>query len=320
MLGGTTAAWSFAALAQQTEQVREIGVLMLIEQNLEGRSRLSAFRQGLEQLGWTEGRNVRIDERWAAGDPDRARSYAAELANLRPDVILANGVGSVAALRGKAESIPIVFVQVADPVGAGLVPNLSHPGGNITGFAHYDYTFAAKWLELLTEVAPRTAHLLILDDASDPAWSGFSAAIRSASSSRGLAVSAIPARDGAEIESRMSDVGATPKAALIVLPSALTGVQRDLIVTLAARYRLPAIYPYRYFVAIGGLMCYAIEVNDQYRRAAAYVDRILRGEKPGGLPVQAPVKFELVINLNTAKTLGLAIPLSLLARADDVIE
>jgi putative tryptophan/tyrosine transport system substrate-binding protein len=319
-LGGA-AAWPVATRAQQTERVRRIGILInFAADDPAARSRLEAFLDGLHSLGWIDGRNVQIDLRWGAGDVDRVRVCAAELVSLRPDVIFANGVTSVGALQRETSSIPIVFVQLADPVGSGIVANLARPGGTATGFTHYEYSFTVKWLELLKEIASGVARVGIVDSPNDAAWAGYMQTIKANASVLGLEVSAMNAHDAAEIRQGIEAFSHDSHGGLVVLPSALSAAQRDLIISSANDRGLPAIYPYRYFALAGGLAFYGVDLLDQYRRAASYVGRILRGEKPGELPVQAPVKFELVINLKTAKTLGLDVPTTLLARADEVIE
>jgi putative ABC transport system substrate-binding protein len=318
-LGGA-AAWPLAARAQQPERMRRIGVLLSTANDPEGQARVAAFQQELLQLGWTEGRNVLIDARWAAGNADNIRKYATELIALAPDVILANGSAVVAPLLQATRTIPIVFVFVPDPVGAGYVDSLSRPGGNATGFALSEYAMSAKWLELLKEVAPRLTRAAVLRDPTIAAGSGQLGAMQSVAPSLGMELIPLGVRDAGEIERAIAAFARSPNGGLIVTGTVLAGTQRDLIVGLAARHKLPAVYFQRFFVADGGLISYGPDFVDQYRRAAGYVDRILKGEKPADLPVQAPTKYELVINLNTAKALGLEVPQSLLARADEVIE
>jgi ABC-type uncharacterized transport system substrate-binding protein len=320
LLGGA-AAWPLAARAQQAERVRRIGVLMnLAADDPEGQSRLAAFLRGLQQLGWSDGGNVRIDTRWAAADVDRFRSYAAELVALAPDVILASGHPSVVALQQATRTVPIVFLQVVDPVGAGFVASLARPGGNATGFTVFEYSISGKWLELLKEVVPSVTRAAIIRDAAITAGTGQFAAIQAVAPSLGIEVSPIGVHDPGEIERAIGAFARSSNGGLIVTGSALAAVHRDLIVMLAARHKLPAIYSFRYFGTAGGLISYGPDPIDQYRRAAGYVDRILKGEKPADLPVQAPTKYEMVINLKTAKALGLEIPATVLARADEVIE
>ena len=316
---GSAAAWPLAARAQQ-ERMRRIGVLMTgAADDTEGQARLTGFLQGLQEFGWTAGRNARIDYRWAANDADR-RKYAAELVALTPDVILASTSPSVAALQQASRSVPIVFAAVTDPVGQGFVASLPRPGGNTTGFALYEYGISTKWLELLKEIAPGVTRVAVVRDPSLPFTSGELGAIQGAASSLRVEVSAISAREAGEIELGVAQFGSGSNGGLIVLGSPVTLGHRGLIIKLAAQHRLPAVYTTRYFVAEGGLMSYGPDRIDLYRRAAGYVDRILKGEKPADLPVQVPSKYELVINLKTAKALGLEVPPTLLARADEVIE
>jgi len=289
--------------------VRRIGVLLhLAAGDPESMTRITAFVQGLERLGWTTGRNARIDYRWAVGDPEHFRRYAAELVALAPDIILASTSPSVAALQQLTRALPIVFVQVADPVGAGFVATLAQPGGNATGFLSFEFGIAGKWLELLKEIVPRVTRAGVLRDASNVAEIGLFGAIQSAAPSVGLELTPISLRDADEIERGITAFAREPNRGLIVVGSNLATVHREQIITLAARHRLPAVYPDSVFVANGGLISYGPDRVDQYRRAAAYVDRILKGEKPADLPVQAPTKYQLVINLKTAKALGLTVP------------
>jgi putative ABC transport system substrate-binding protein len=321
LLGGV-AAFPVAARAQQGERVRRIGVLMnLAADDPESSSRLTAFVQALQQLGWNDGRNVRFDIRWGVGDPNLYRKYAMELVALAPDVILAAAGSTVPALLEATRSIPIVFAQTPDPVGSGYVSSLARPGGNATGFMQFEFGLSAKWLELLKQIAPRVVRVGVLRDVVFAA-NGIPqfAAIQTAAPSLAVELTAIGVRDRAEIEHGISDFVRGPNDGLIVTSNALNAVHRDLIISLAAIHHLPAVYPFRYFIAAGGLISYGPDPIDQYRRAAGYVDRILNGEKPADMPVQQPTKFELVINLKTAKTLGLTIPPSLLAIADEVIE
>jgi putative ABC transport system substrate-binding protein len=319
LLGGA-AAWPLAARAQQTEQMRRIGVLLPSDQNNPAvQARIAALVQELQQLGWT-GRNVRIDIHWAGADAEKIRKHAAELAALAPDVILANGSVVVAPLLQATRTVPIVFVVVPDPVGAGFVDSLARPGGNATGFVQFEYGFSGKWLELLKEIAPRVTRAAVLRDAAIPAGTGQFGAIQSVAPSVGVEVSPINIRDSGEIERAVAAFARSANGGLIVTGSALAQLHRNLIITLAARHKLPAVYFERFFVTGGGLISYGPDLVDQYRRAAGYVDRILKGEKPADLPVQAPTKYELVINLKTAKALGLDIPTTVLARADEVIE
>ena len=319
LLGGATA-WPIAARAQQPERMRRIGVLApTAPDDAEAQTRFAALRQGLQRFGWIEGRNLQIDARWGAGDAGAIGSAATELAALAPDVIVASGSAAAAILQA-TRTVPIVFVSVPDPVGSGFVESLAQPGGNATGFIMFEYGLSAKWLELLKEIAPSVTRAAVLRDPAIVAGIGQFAVIQSAASSVGVDVSAINMHDGAEIERAVTAFARRPNGGLILTASALAAIHRDLVVSLAARYKLPAVYITRYFVAGGGLVSYGPDFVDQYRRAAEYVDRILKGEKPADLPVQAPTKYELVINLGTAKALGLDVPATLLARADEVIE
>jgi ABC-type uncharacterized transport system substrate-binding protein len=321
LLGSAAAAWPRAARAQQPDRMRRIGVLIsLAADDPQGQARLAAFVEGLQQLGWTDGRNVRIDARWSAGDADRGRRYAAELVALTPDVILASGGTVVGTLLQATHTVPIVFTLTPDPVGAGFVASLARPGGNATGFTAFEYGMTGKWPELLKEIAPRVTRVALLRDPAIARGIGQFGAIQSVAPSLGLEVSPVDVRDAGEIERAVADFARGLNGGLIVTGSGLAIVHRELIITLAARYKLPAIYFERFFVPAGGLIAYGPDPIDPHRRAAAYVDRILKGEKPGDLPVQAPTKYELAINLKTAKALGLTVPPSLLARADEVIE
>jgi putative ABC transport system substrate-binding protein len=322
LLGGAAAAWPLAATAQQSERMRRIGVLMhLPENDPEAQARVRALLQGLQELGWIEGRNVRIDYRFGAADVDSSRRYAAELIALAPDVIQASGTGPMAALHEATRTVPIVFAQVPDPVNAGFVDSLARPGGNATGFSVFEeYGSSGKWLELLKEIAPQVTRVAVLRDPTIAAGIGQTGAIQSVAPSLGVQVSPVGVRDASEIERAIAAFGHGTNGGLIVLGAPLAIMQRDLISTLAARHRLPAVYPVRLFVVAGGLISYGPDSIDPYRRVAGYVDRILKGEKPADLPVQNPTKFELVINLKTAKALGLEVPPTLIARADEVIE
>jgi ABC-type uncharacterized transport system substrate-binding protein len=321
LLGGTVVAWPITARAQQPERMRRIGVLMaLAADDPEGQARLVAFVQGLQESGWTDGRNVRIDTRWAAGDADRFRRYAAELIALAPDVILASGGTGVGALLQATRTVPIVFTQTNDPVGAGYVDSLARPGGNATGFTNMEYGMSGKYLELLKEIAPRMARAAVLRDATIPQGIGQFGAIQAVAPSFGVELRPIDVRDAPEIERAVTAFARSANGGLIVSASALTAVHRNLIITLAARHKLPAVYWDRFFVTGGGLISYGPDSIDPHRRAAGYVDRILKGAKPADLPVQAPTKYELAINLKTAKALGLTVPPMLLARTDAVIE
>jgi putative tryptophan/tyrosine transport system substrate-binding protein len=319
-LGGA-AAWSLAARAQQPERVRRIGVLMNVAAaDPEGQAQVAAFLQALQQLGWSEGRNVRIDTRWGENDVERDRRYATELLAFAPDVILASGTLSVVAIRRVTRTSPIVFAGVSDPVGAGFVDTLARPGGNVTGFMIFEYSLSGKWLELLKEIAPRLMRAAVLRDSTNPAGIAQFGALQAVAQSLGVELRPVDTRDAREIEHAIASFARAANGGLIVTPSASVSAHHDLIVMLAARYKLPAVYSSRSMVIGGGLICYGPDTADQFRQAAGYVDRILKGEKPADLPVQAPTKYELVINMKTARALGLDLPAQLLARADDVIE
>ena len=321
LLGGAATAWPLVVRAQQPERMRRVGVLMNQAANdPEGQARVAAFLQGLQQLGWTEGRNIRIEYRWSAGNDADNHKNAAELVALAPDVIFASGTATVGPALQASRTVPIVFVVVADPVGAGFVDSLARPGGNVTGFAAAEYGMSAKWLEQLKEIAPGMTRVGVLRDPTQGAGTGQFGAIQTAAPSFKLEVSPINVRDAPEIERGVTAFARSGNGGLIVTTSALAAFHRDLITTLAARHNLPAFYFARYFVTGGGLISYGPNYPDQYRRGAGYVDRILKGEKPADLPVQAPTEYELVINLKTAKALGLTVPPSLLARATEVIE
>ena len=321
LLSGAAAAWPFAAHAQQAERMRRIGVLIAqAKDDPEGQVRIAAFLQQLRQLGWVEGHNLRIDYRWGGGDVDRIRRDAAELAAIAPDVILAAGGQVVAPLVGATHTVPIVFTQTPDPVGAGFVASLARPGGNVTGFTNFEYGVSGKWLEVLKEVAPGVKRAAVLRDPTNPAGTGQWGAIQSVASALGVELSPVDVREPHVIERAVTAFAAGLNSGLIVTSSGFAILHRALIITLAARHRLPTVYPFRFYATDGGLISYGPDPIDPHRRAAAYVDRIFKGEKPGDLPVQAPTKYELVINLKTAKALGLEVPASLLARADEVIE
>ena len=320
LIGGA-AAWPLAARAQQGEPMRRIGALMsTAADDPEGQARIAAFQQGLQQFGWTIGRNVRIDSRWPVGDSERTRRYAAELVALAPDVILATGSAAAAPLLQATRTVPVVFVIVPDPVGAGFVNSLARPGGNATGFIQFEYGISGKWLELLKQIAPGVTRAAILRDPAISAGIGQFGAIQAVAPSLGVEASPINVRAADEIERAVADFARAPNGGLIITGSALAIFHRHLIIALAAKHRLPAVYFQRTLVADGGLISYGADVLDQYRRAASYVARILKGEKPADLPVQTPTKYELVNNLKTAKALSLEIPSSVLARADEVIE
>jgi ABC-type uncharacterized transport system substrate-binding protein len=320
-LGGIAIAWPLRLDAQPSERVRRVGVLLVPAENSpEARRRMAAFEQRLQSLGWIPGRNVHIDYRFNAVDPNRTSALASELASMRMDVLLANSSPILAALQHLTRTTPIVFVQVADPVGAGFIDNLAHPGGNITGFTSFEYAMSGKWLELLREIAPKIEQVAVVRDPSFAAPAAELGAIQALAQSLRVRVKPIGVRDAAAIEREIVSFAAETGGGMIVLASPATIRHRHLIVSLANRYRLPAVYPYRYYAAGGGLIAYGPDDTDMYRQAASYVDRILKGEKPADLPVQAPTKYNLVINLKTAKALGLTIPATLLARADEVIE
>ncbi len=314
------AAIPLAAHAQQRERMRHVGVLMAYaEDNSDGKPRLAAFAQGLQDLGWTDGRNFRIEYRWSAGDAERTRKYAAELVALAPDVILAGNTSTVGPLQQATHTVPIVFAGVVDPVAAGFVDNLARPGGNTTGFTQFEYGMSGKWLELLKEIAPRVTRAAVLREVGITETGEF-AAIQTVAPTLGVEISPLGLRDAGEIERGIAAFARSPNGGLIAATGASAVRHRELITKLAARHRLPAVYPYRFFVTVGGLVSYGPDRVDPFRRAAAYVDRILKGEKPGDLPVQTPIKYELAVNLKTAKAIGLTIPSSVLTRADEVIE
>jgi len=316
-----SAPWASAVRAQHSGEMRRIGVLLnLSADDPETRSRLSAFLKGLEELGWSEGRNLRIDYRWGVGDTDRHRANAAELVALAPDVILVHGSTIMGPLQRASRTVPIVFVSVADPIAGGFVASLARPGGNATGFSSSDYGMSGKWLELLKEIAPEVTRVGIVRDPDQVSGGGQVGAISAVAPMLRMEFTTLGAHDAGEIDRAISTFALKPNGGLVVTTSALAQIHRRLIVGLAARHRLPAVYPYRLFATGGGLMSYGPDLNDQYRRAAGYVDRILKGEKPADLPVQQPSKFELVINHQTATALRLEVPATMLARADEVIE
>jgi ABC-type uncharacterized transport system substrate-binding protein len=320
LIGGA-AAWPLAARAQQAERMRRIGMLLPgAADDAEFQTRIGAFLQGLERSGWTIGRNVRIDTRWAGADAASIRRHAVDLAALAPDVILAHGESTVAPLLQATRTVPIVFPVVADPVAAGFVDSLARPGGNSTGFMNYEYSMGGKWLELLKEIAPGVTSVAVLRDPGTPTGPAQFGIIQAVAPSLRVEVNPINVRDAGEIERAVTAFARSPNGGLIVTPGPGAQRHRDLIITLAARHKLPAVYHNRYFVTAGGLVSYGPDFIDQYRGAASYVDRILKGEKPADLPVQTPTKYDLVINVKTAKALGLEVPATLLARADEVIE
>jgi putative ABC transport system substrate-binding protein len=320
-LAGAALARPLAARAQQPGQMRRVGWLTsFAADDSVAQAYMAALLQGLQQSGWTVGRNVRIDYRWGAANVELKRRYAAELVALAPDVIVATGDSNTAALLQATRTVPIVFVLVPDPVGAGFAASLARPGGNATGFMNFEFGMSGKWPELLKQIAPGLTRVVVLRDPSAAASVGQLGAIQAVAPSLRVEASPIDIRDAAEIERAITEFARTPNGGLIVLPSGLSFIHRELIIGLAARHRLPAVYPFRFFATVGGLICYGPDDTDQLHRAAGYVDRILKGEKSADLPVQAPTKYELVINLKTAKALGLDVPLHLQQRADEVIE
>jgi putative ABC transport system substrate-binding protein len=321
LLGGAAAAWPAMARAQTADPIRRIGVMMpLAESDSETQVRIAALRESLRKLGWIEGRNLRIDYRWGVSDPERARTVAKELVGLIPDVILPSTTQMLAAVQAETHSIPIVFVNVSDPIGTGLVASLARPGGNVTGFTNFEYATGGKWLEILKEIAPAVTRVALIANLKNPNTALYMRTIEPAAPGLGLHLSVAGVNDVAEIERAIEASAREAKVGLLIMPDPLTIAHRELIVALAARHGLPVAYPYRYFVTIGGLFSYGIDSTDLYRRAASYVDRILKGANPGDLPIQQPTKFELAINLKTAKALGLTVPLTLQASADEVIE
>jgi len=321
LLGGAAVAWPAAARAQQADRVRRIGVLVGSADNAQGQSRVTAFRQTLEALGWTEGRNARIDLRWGAAETERTQIFAREIVGLNPDVIFGETTPVIAAILRESGNIPIVFVNVSDPVGSGFVESLARPGGLVTGFISNEPSLASKWLELLKEAAPSVTRVALLFNPATASYvEPFLNAFETAASSFSMAPIAARVHDVAELESTIADLGRMPNGGLVVMAEIFTTVHQERIVALAAEHGLPAVYPFDFFARNGGLMSYGVDIDDLFRRAATYVDRILKGAKPADLPVQAPTKFQLIVNLKTAKTLGLTVPPILLATADEVIE
>jgi putative ABC transport system substrate-binding protein len=321
LLGMAALARPLKARAQQGGGMRRIGALFgLTESDPETRDRMEALREGLEKLGWTPGRNIEMDYRFGGGDGERLRAHAAELVRRKPDVLMASATTALAALRQATSELPIVFAQVTDPVGAGIVASLARPGGNITGFTQHEYSLGVKWLELLKELAPRVKRVAVIYDADNPAAAGYLATITSSAATFQAQLTSFAVRDTAEIERAIGATAADAAAGIIVLPGSAPSARRDRIIALAAQHRLPAVFAFRYWVVSGGLASYGIDNIDLYRRAATYIDRILKGEKAAELPVQHATKFHLAINLKTAKALGLDPPITLLARTDEVIE
>ncbi len=320
LLGGAAAAWPLAARAQPAERMRRIAVLTDLAENDTSRQRVAAFVQGLADQGWREGRDVRIDIRWGANSPENSRKPAAELLALEPDVILTSASAAAATMQQMTSTIPIVFVLVVDPVAAGFVDGLARPGRNLTGFTLFEYSIGGKWLELLKEIAPKITRVAVLRDVGVAAGSGQFGAIQAAALSLGVELRPLGVRDADEIERGISAFAPGPNDGLLVTASPLASMHREKIIALAARHRLPSVFVYRHFVAAGGLVAYGPDLLSPMTRAASYVSRILKGEKAADLPVQAPIKYELVVNLRTAQALGLTVPPSLLARADEVIE
>ena len=320
VLGGAAVVWPLAARAQQTERVRVVGILSILgPDDPEAKARTTIFEETLQQLGWSVGRNLKIETREVGSDVDRLRRYAAELVALAPDVIFSMGTLPVASLQQATRTIPIVFMSVTDPVGAGFVQNMAHPGGNITGFLNFEYSMSGKWAELLKQIAPQATRALVLRDASSATGIGQFAAVRSIAQTLGVELTPSNVRDTDEIERNVAAFARSGSGGVIVTTGG-TAAHRKLIISLVNRYKLPTVYPYRYFAVDGGLISYGPNTHDPVQRAAGYVNRILKGENPADMPVQAPTKFELVINLRTAKEIGLTIPQSLLATADEVIE
>jgi putative ABC transport system substrate-binding protein len=321
LIGGAAAAWPLAARAQQPDRLRRIGfVTVNDESDPEAQLMVAAFRKGLEEFGWTDGRNIRIDYRFGGGDATLMPKLAKELVELRPDMIVAATTTAATAVRQLTLSIPIVFVQVPDPVAAGFVTNLARPDGNITGFTNFEFSIGGRWLQVIKECAPGVSRVAVVFDPANPAWAAYMRTIETAAPSFNVHLTPAGVRNAAEIETNFTAFAREPNGALVVLPSPVNTQQRETIIAMAARHRLPAVYPYCYFVTNGGLMSYGVDLPDLYKQAASYVDRLLKGAKPADLPVQLPTKFEFIINLKTAKALGLTVPSSLLATANEVIE
>jgi putative ABC transport system substrate-binding protein len=320
-LGGAAASWPLAARGQQSDRMRRIGVLMYwASNNREGQAGIAAFKKALQEAGWTEGVNIRFDVRWSEESAENRRKLAAELVALAPDVVLAHATPSAQALQSITHTVPIVFVTVSDPVGAGIVESLARPGGNVTGFMNFEYSMSGKWLELLRQIVPSIARVAVLRDAINPAAVGQFSAIQAAAQPLAIELKSVNVSDAGEIERALVDFARSPNGGLIVTPAGGQSLHREVILGLATKLKLPAVYTDAEVVAAGGLIAYGPDRADQFRRAADYVDRILKGEKPSNLPVQAPTKYELTVNAKTAKALGLTIPPSLLTIADEVIE
>ncbi len=319
---GSAVAWPVAARGQQAERMHRIGVLMNFpEADTEGNARLVAFLQRMRELGWSDGHNLKLESRWSGADIDRMRTFAREIVVQQPDLIVAVGTPATSAVMRETSTIPIVFTQVSDPVGGGLVTNLARPGGNVTGFTLFEFSIKSKWLQTIKEIAPNVTRVAVLFNPTTAPYAPlYLRSVEDSTSSFAVDFSTLPLQDAVELEPTIKTLAATPNSALLVLTDTFTTVNRDRIIALAAEYRLPALYPYRFFAQSGGLVSYGVDTLEQYPRAAAYADRVLKGEKPGDLPIQQPTKYELVINLKTAKALGLEIPPTLLARADEVIE
>jgi putative ABC transport system substrate-binding protein len=320
-LGGA-AAWPLVARAQPNERARRIGLLMNFpEEDTEGNARLAAFLQRMRQLGWSEGHNLMLQTRWSGADIDQMRVFAGEIVARQPHLVVSVGTPTTSAVMRETRTIPIVFAQVSDPVGGGLVTNLARPGGNVTGFTLFEFSIGSKWLQTIKEIAPNVTRVAVLFNPTTAPYAPlYLRSVEDATSSLGVAYNTLPLTDSVNLEPAITKFAATPNSALLVLTDTFTTVHRDRIIALAAEFHLPALYPYRFFAYGGGLVSYGVDTLEQYPRAAIYVDRILKGEKPGDLPIQQPTKYELVINLKTAKGLGLTVPASLLARADEVIE
>jgi ABC-type uncharacterized transport system substrate-binding protein len=321
LIGGVAAGWPAETRAQQAAQIRRVGaVLALSERDAEIQARIAALRKELERLGWQEGRNIHVAYRWAAADPNLKRTYVAELVEQKPDLIFAAPTSMAVAVQRETRSIPIVFAQVADPVAEGLVNSIAHPGGNATGFSHFEFGIGAKWLEVLKEIAPNVTRVAIMYDPANSASTGYLPLMETAARSLALDIIPSPARDDSQIEDVMNALARESNGGVILIPSPLMGASHRLIISLANRYRLPSIFSFRYYPADGGLASYGVDLVDLYRHAAGYIDRVLRGERPADLPVQGPTKYELTINSKAAKAIGLDVPPTLLARADEVIE